>query len=208
MDFYPDKVEYDGVVYKRAKMMRPDKELPQARDYIGKYIYLLGAQSADSQRHMVKVDSVDERGMYITLIFDEPIIIGDTNRLRIVSWYEPNGVLPIAYETILESTIRKKALNQRVRNVYEFGTGHAADPGSGPANLIRAYLDARSPRGAEGASSRHTYKIPPRQPGPSERRLLKQKVRGMGPALESLQENYFRGGKKRTKRVRKTRRRR
>lgn len=208
MDFYPDKVEYDGVVYKRAKMMRPNEELPRARDYIGKYLYLLGAQSADSQRHMVKVDSVDERGVYITFIFDEPIIIGDTDRLRIVSWYEPNGVIPIAYETILESTIRKKALNQSVRNVYEFGTGHAADPGSGPANLIREYVDTIPPRGAEGASSHDTYRNLPRHTGPLQRGILEQKTMGMGPALESLQENYFRGGKKRTKRVRKTRRRR
>jgi hypothetical protein len=86
MDFYPDKVEYDGVVYKRAKMMRPDGALPYPEDYIGKYIYLLGVQTADYQSHMAKVESVEERGIHITFIFDEPIIIGGTNRLRLVSW--------------------------------------------------------------------------------------------------------------------------
>lgn len=201
MDFYPARVEIDKVVYKRARMMKADGTFPEPRDYIGKYIYLIEPESVDGQRHMAKVKSVNERGMYITFIFDEPIVVGDSNRLRVTSWYE-SGAVPFAYENVtLETTMEKRAQNQSVRNLVERRMGIASEPGSGPANLIRAYSGLRAPRGAEGASSYGTYKKFPRQNGPWDRRILKQKTRGMDRALQSLQENYF--GGRRTRRLRR-----
>lgn len=46
--------------------------------------------------------------------------------------------------------LNSKAKNQAIRNVYESKTGQSATPGTGPANLIRAFTGVRVPRGAEG----------------------------------------------------------
>ena len=200
MDFYPypARVEIDKVVYKRARMMKADGTFPEPRDYIGKYVYLLSAESVYGERRMAKVKSVHERGRYITFDFGEPITRGP---YMVESWYE-SGAVPIAYENVtLETTMEKRGRNQSVRNLVERRMGIASEPGSGPANLIRAYSGLSAPRGAEGVSSYHTYKNLPLQTGPLQRRILRQKRRGMGPALGSLQENYF--GGRRTRRLRR-----
>lgn len=46
--------------------------------------------------------------------------------------------------------LNSKAKNQALRNVYESKTGHSANPGQGPANLIRSFAGIRVPKGAEG----------------------------------------------------------
>lgn len=206
--FYPAMVEINRVVYKRVRMMREDGGFPEPRDYIGKYIYLIGPQSVDNQPHMAKVESVEERGMYITFIFDEPIVIGGTNQLRLVSWYEPNGVVPIAYETTLKSTIQKKALNQSIRNLVERRMGIASERGSGPANLIRAYSGMNVPKGAEGASSYGPGAHPKwvrRRSTSKERGARERRQKNMGMGSIDLYRNYF-GGAKRSRKTRRKRR--
>jgi len=51
-----------------------------------------------------------------------------------------------------------RAKNLAVRNVYETRTGLGAQPGAGPANLIRAYAGIKVPRGAEGGSRKKNRK--------------------------------------------------
>jgi hypothetical protein len=55
---------------------------------------------------------------------------------------------------------KSKARNQALRNVYESKTGTPANPGAGPANLIRSFAGIKVPRGAEGGKrkSRRLHK--------------------------------------------------
>ena len=46
--------------------------------------------------------------------------------------------------------LNSKAKNQALRNVYETKTGQSANPGQGPANLIRSFAGIRVPKGAAG----------------------------------------------------------
>ena len=50
----------------------------------------------------------------------------------------------------LDVDISSKARDQAVRNIYEKATGESAAPGTGPANLIRAFAGIKVPKGAEG----------------------------------------------------------
>ena len=197
---YPARVEIHKAIYKRARMMRADGTYPEPRDYIGKYIYLIEPQSVDGQRHMAKVESVrGGEGRYITFDFGEPITRGP---YRVESWYE-SGTVPIAYENVtLQTTMERRALNQSIRSLVERRMAIASEPGSGPANLIRAYSGIIAPRGAEGASYRDTYTKLPVRSVSLRRRILKQKRRGMDAALGSIQENYFKRGGRRTRRRR------
>ena len=128
------------------------------------------------------------------------------NTFRITSWYEPGGIIPIAYETILESTIRKKAQNQRVRNIVEERMGIAPEPGHGPANLLREYLGSKTPKWAEGASSYGPGAYPKwvrRPPTSREIEHRERKQKNMGIAASPIYNNYFSSGG----RSRRTRRR-
>lgn len=47
----------------------------------------------------------------------------------------------------LRKTLHKQRLDQMVREVFEY-RGQDAEPGGGPADIIRAYLNASVPKGA------------------------------------------------------------
>ena len=49
----------------------------------------------------------------------------------------------------LLNTLKKKALNQTVRNTYERMTNQNSTPGTGPANKIRSFLGVQPPKGSE-----------------------------------------------------------
>jgi len=54
----------------------------------------------------------------------------------------------------LSAAIGKKAGDQRVRVMYEKATGQSAEPGTGPADMIRQGLGVQPPRGAMGGRRR------------------------------------------------------
>lgn len=58
----------------------------------------------------------------------------------------------------LDVDVLSKARDQAVRNVYEKATGMSAAPGTGPANLIRAFASIKVPKGAEGGRRRKTQR--------------------------------------------------
>jgi len=74
---------------------------------------------------------------------------------------EVKGFTNAAKQKILNRTfarLNSKGKNQAIRNVYESKTGQSATPGTGPANLIRAFTGVQVPRGAEGGK-RKTRKM-------------------------------------------------
>ena len=73
----------------------------------------------------------------------------------------------------LDVDVLSKARDQAVRNIYEKATGESAAPGTGPANLIRAFAGIKVPKGAEGGHRRKTYRKQRRQQKRKNRRSRK-----------------------------------
>ena len=53
------------------------------------------------------------------------------------------------FRNIFTNNIKKKALNQTVRNTYERMTNQNSTPVTGPANKIRGFLGVQPPKGSE-----------------------------------------------------------
>jgi len=70
----------------------------------------------------------------------------------------------IKHMLLLSRTVSKKARNQALRNIFEARAGIASEPGTGPANTIRAFAGISAPRGAEGAFGSNTSWV--REVGP------------------------------------------
>ena len=77
----------------------------------------------------------------------------------------------------IESTIKSKALNQTVRNIYERKTGRNSSPGEGPANSIRQFLGVKVPKGAEGGMRSKRSKRSMRKTRKNKKRSKKSRRR-------------------------------
>lgn len=63
----------------------------------------------------------------------------------------------IKHMLLLSRVISKKAKNQTIRSILENRAGIASEPGTGPANIIRAFAGVAAPRGAEGAFGNNSH---------------------------------------------------